>query len=204
MSNNINRHIFTNKQMDVVLNNDPEVVALLLKLNDVYSQYTPLFLYYLGYPLDVITSFSFTADLSLSGLVTDEGQSVCAVHRDPPAPLPARIGGPTIHSRSEAGGWVPTCRGGKLVLVDGLFSLEYSPTDLVLLDGAFYHAVSMLQGMKAQFKGQCTAQHAEFRRFSTVSFNTWNRPYKLPADPTFLFDAQWDEAWRSKLPMATG
>jgi hypothetical protein len=46
-----------------------------------------------------------------------------------------------------------------------MFSLEYGPRDVVLLDGAYMHAVTLLQGLRG-LAGQ--RSHAEHTRFSLI------------------------------------
>eukprot|EP00966_Prymnesium_polylepis_P089736 2077900-Prymnesium_polylepis.1 len=74
-------------------------------------------------------------------------------------------------------------------------SLAYGPRDVVLLDGSFAHAVTMLQGLKG-VAGRMP--HGKFDRFSLLTFNNVIKEKRMPSKST-VWDAHWREEWRNKL-----
>jgi hypothetical protein len=90
-----------------------------------------------------------------------------AVHRDPPTPMPACAFGMTTNIYDEnSGEWKKRGKGGQLYLMNGLFSLDYSPTDVVFWDGNLAHGVTSI------VRVQEGPQHV---RFSALLFSTWRR-----------------------------
>ena len=192
ISVNIDRHKYTESQMERYIFSDVAATNLYVKLMETYAKYAPLFMEQLGFPPDVVTGMDVVADMLLGSLQTNEGDSECSVHHDPNAPLPALICGPTVWWR-EGGAWKRRAHGGKLMLVDGMFNLEYGPRDVVLLDGSFLHGVSRLQELGG-------TQHMESRpqlsRFSMIVFNRWNRAKRISR----AWSGEWCESWRDAVP----
>jgi hypothetical protein len=195
ISNPISRHMFTTQQQRCVLGRDATFEQLQQRLTSIYELLCPIFLHGLGFPEDIISEFDVTAHLVDGSLKVDEGQSTLALHRDPRAPLPALVCGPTVYSRDASGVWRPHCAGGSLVLMDGIVPLSYGPHAVCLIDGSFLHAVTLLRALKGQ--GNCA--HTQFQRHSLIRFNRWKREKGMLA-AWQCYDGRWREEWRDAIP----
>eukprot|EP00966_Prymnesium_polylepis_P081406 1886203-Prymnesium_polylepis.1 len=92
----IHRSKFSDTQFrECMCEEDSATLRVIYTLNHTYATYAPIMMHALGFPTDVLRGTDFTENLVLSGLRTDDGQSTCDVHRDPPAAFPASICGPS-------------------------------------------------------------------------------------------------------------
>ena len=157
----------------------------------IYNKYAREFMAGLNFPQKVVEGMDVTADLTFSTLVVDEHSSRLGAHRDPAAPLPALIAGQTVH-KYVTGQWCATARGGRLILLDGLFDLSYGPRDAVLLDGSFLHAVTRLRGMPTP----PSVSVPPLERRSFIIFNRFRREKRIPAAQ---YVGEWREEWLSSV-----
>ena len=91
-------------------------------------------------------------------------------------------------------GWERAARGGKLVLVDGMFDLEYGPRDVVLIDGNYLHGITSLQGLPGDGQVSKRRGRLQLNRFSLIIFSIWQRE-KLKRDGRYV--NEWREGWRN-------
>ena len=108
-------------------------------------------------------------------------------------------------SESEAeleveGQFVRIGRGGRLILADGLFDLEYGPTDAVLMDGNYLHGVTALRdlpGTSAEGLRDGSAARPELQRFSIIRLSTFGKEKGMHKDGSY--EGQWRESWRGHI-----
>ena len=88
--------------------------------------------------------------------------------------------------------------GGRLFSADGLWDHQYSPQDVVLLDGNYAHGVTTLKCLPGQgdVKGR-----TELERFSVIVFNKFMRE-KMKSGHNY--DAMWKPNWRQFVPWRAG
>ena len=89
VSNLIDCHKFSDTQIRTHMGENEATLRMLFMLNQTYQMYAPLMVHALGFPVDVLRQHDFLSGLVLSALRTNDGQSTCDIHRDPPAPFPA-------------------------------------------------------------------------------------------------------------------
>lgn len=162
---------------------------------NVYQEHTPAFLQAMGFPDDVCMGMDMKAHLHLATLRLDGTSSKLGAHRDPPSPMPALIGGATTHFMGENNTWQAHARGGKLVLLDGLFDLAYGPRDLVILDGNFMHTVTRLRALPTP----PNTRPPKLERRSFILFSRWKR---MSAGKG-RHSVRWNESWRDAVPWLT-
>jgi len=142
--------------------------------------------------------FDVRAHLSLSTLMTNEGQSELGIHHDPPCPLPALVAGPTVFRWDPvSGGWHAAAAGGSFLLVDGMFNLSYGPRDVLLVNGNYLHGVTGLRDVP----GAGQVSRPELQRFSSILFNTWERAKGMMKTDNFGQD--WTARWAISMPRLT-
>lgn len=112
--------------------------------------------------------------IHLNTNVIDDDNSKMAIHHDPSTPTPALACGSTnFLYRDDLDRWIPKNRGGRLFLVEGILSLEYSPRDVCLFDGNILHGLTK---MKPLCGGDASAR---FHRFSIILFSRYKRSQRM-------------------------
>ncbi|KAL9180206.1 hypothetical protein ACHAXT_008176 [Thalassiosira profunda] len=179
-SSHINRHTWATSGKNTLLNNVaqdslPLVRGYISKLESEYMKHITPYMLSRGWPLEEIDLEGIRASIEMSTLEVTAAKNI-AIHRDPPTPTFAAVSG---HGMSEVvdNKFVRSHKGGNLFLADGMFRLDYSGRDLVLLDGNVAHGVSDIR------RGQNGS--GEPARFSMITFSRWMREaMKMPGKYT--------------------
>ena len=111
--------------------------------------------------------------------------------------MPALIFGNTVH-RFDGEKWVRRAFGGRLFSADGLWSLEYGPSDIILLDGNFAHGITALKSLPGagHVKGR-----KQMERFSIIMFNKFQREAMKDG---LNYVPLWRAVWRDAVPWKVG
>lgn len=103
--------------------------------------------------------------------IIDDKDSVMGIHKDPTTPTPALVTGPGNYIfDEEEGEWILSHNGGRLFLAEGLFWIDYRPTDVALFDGNVPHGVSRMRPLGAD-----KSQTVMYQRFSLILFSRYGR-----------------------------
>jgi len=132
------------------------------------TTYLELCTYFMGG--DVINEISddIVKTIRLNTNIIDDKESTMGIHHDIPTPTPAMATGSTNY-RFEDGEWTLKQNGGRLFIAEGLFWLDYRPTDCVAFDGNIPHGVSRLRPIHPN------NLQPEYRRFSIIMFSVYKR-----------------------------
>jgi len=111
------------------------------------------------------------ASLLMNTNIIDDVDSTMAIHKDPTTPTPALAAGPSNYVFDEVKEeWTLSHNGGRLYIAEGLFWIDYCPTDVALFDGNVPHGVSRLRP-----RGVDKSQSVVYERFSIILFSKFLR-----------------------------
>ena len=111
------------------------------------------------------------ASLLMNTNIIDDVDSTMAIHKDPTTPTPALAAGPSNYVFDEVKEeWTLSHNGGRLYIAEGLFWIDYCPTDVALFDGNVPHGVSRLRP-----RGVDKSQSVVYERFSIILFSKFRR-----------------------------
>lgn len=111
------------------------------------------------------------ASLLMNTNIIDDDVSTMAIHKDPTTPTPALAAGPSNYSFDEVKEeWTLSHNGGRLYIAEGLFWIDYRPTDVALFDGNVPHGVSRMRP-----RGVDKRQPVVYERFSIILFSEFRR-----------------------------
>ena len=108
------------------------------------------------------------------------------------------IGGPGCY-KWDGQRFLQVSGGGTLVLIDGLFKLSYGPKDLIVMDGNYFHAVTVLCDLP---KAITDKNREQLERLSIIIFNRWKRS-GMPA-PAKVYHNTWLPEWWDAVPWKVG
>eukprot|EP00986_Skeletonema_menzelii_P005740 scaffold2132_cov152-Skeletonema_menzelii.AAC.1 len=114
---------------------------------------------------------SIEASLWMNTNIIDDVDSIMSIHHDPSTPTPALAAGTTNYEfDQEKEEWILMNNGGRLFIVEGLFWIDYRPTDVAIFDGNSPHGVSHMRPRGIQKCGP-----RKYLRFSMILFSIFRR-----------------------------
>jgi|SaaInl74LU_5_DNA_1037368.scaffolds.fasta_scaffold14621_1 hypothetical protein len=114
------------------------------------------------------------ANILLNTNVLDDDLSKMGIHHDPSTPTPALACGTTNFVYDEGHHqWNPKNHGGRLFLAEGMISMEYSPTDILVFDGNILHGVTPMRPLRDDQAQQ------QYNRFSIIMFSRYGRSRQM-------------------------
>jgi hypothetical protein len=125
------------------------------------------------------------SEILMNTNVIDDYESVMAIHHDVATPTPALVAGSSNFQYSN-GGWQRKNNGGRLFLAEGLFWIDFNPTDIALFDGNVPHGVTYMRPLKChgdqkletEIRVDGLSEHERYNRFTIVLFSTFGRTKK--------------------------
>jgi hypothetical protein len=106
--------------------------------------------------------------IKLNTNIFDDKVSRLHIHHDKPCLAPALATGSSNY-KYQNDRWIPKHRGGRLFLAEGVFWLDYRPTDIVVFCGCIPHGTTLMKPLNK------TCGDQSFKRFSMIMFSVYGR-----------------------------